>query len=196
MPVNTLHNKLIGLIQTKAAFPPEDRLRCEKYFEPVSVGRNTVLEAAGKVPKHLYFIGSGYLRLWHVDERGEEITTHLNCPPGFFTSYSAFMDGAPAPDTVTSVTPCELLCITRANLQRFFDESAAMKAFGFHVFQEAIRYNENRSRELATLTAEQRYRRLMDDYPGILQNVPVQYIASFLGIKPESLSRIRRSFIP
>lgn len=195
-PVTPIHDKLIQLIRTTTDFSDADRLRCERYFEPLSAPRNTVLEESGKIPKYLYFIGSGYLRLWYADERGEEITTHINCPPGFFTSYSAFTDRRPAPDSVSAITSCELLRITHADLVRFFEESPAMKSFGFYVFQEAIRYNENRSRELAVLTAGERYRRLMDEYPGILLNVPVQYVASFLGIKPESLSRIRRTFIP
>jgi Mn-dependent DtxR family transcriptional regulator len=56
-------------------------------------------------------------------------------------------------------------------------------------------YNENRSRELATLSAEERYKKMIINYPGILHNVPIQYIASFLGMKPESLSRIRKKLI-
>jgi CRP-like cAMP-binding protein len=70
--------------------------------------------------------------------------------------------------------------------------SPVMKDFSIRVFQQSIAYNENRSNELATLSAEQRYRKLIDSYPEILHNVPIQYIASFLGMKPESLSRIRK----
>lgn len=70
-----------------------------------------------------------------------------------------------------------------------------MKDFSILVFQESITYNENRSKELSTLNAEQRYIKLIKNYPGIIQNVPIQYIASFLGMKPESLSRIRRKLI-
>ena len=70
-----------------------------------------------------------------------------------------------------------------------------MKDFSISVFQQSITYNEKRSRELSVLNAEQRYLKLMNDYPEIIQNVPIQYIASFLGMKPESLSRIRRKII-
>ena len=69
------------------------------------------------------------------------------------------------------------------------------KDYGMQVLQESVIYNEERSKDLATLSAEQRYLKLMKSYPNIIQNVPLQYIASFLGIKPESLSRIRRNLI-
>lgn len=74
-------------------------------------------------------------------------------------------------------------------------QSTVFKDFSILVFQESLAYNENRSKELATLTAEQRYQKLIDNYPQILYNVPLQYIASFLGMNPKSLSRIRKEMI-
>jgi len=85
--------------------------------------------------------------------------------------------------------------ITKKDLDLLTQESTALKDFSISVFQQSIVYNENRSKELATLTAEQRYKKLIENFPSIIHNVPVQYIASFLGIKPESLSRIRRQMI-
>jgi hypothetical protein len=60
------------------------------------------------------------------------------------------------------------------------------------IFQEAFSNIQTRANDLATLSAEQRYKKLIETNADILQNVPIQYIASFLGMKPESLSRIRR----
>lgn len=62
----------------------------------------------------------------------------------------------------------------------------------YAVFQQSLVYNDNRSKELATLSGKERYRKFIKDYPHILQNVPLQYIASFLGMDPKSLSRIRK----
>lgn len=58
--------------------------------------------------------------------------------------------------------------------------------------EQALIYNEERTRDMILFSAEERYLKLMRSYPDILQNVPLQYIASYIGIKPESLSRIRR----
>jgi len=187
-----MHKKLLEYIASNITFQKKDIALIEKYFEPVLYPKNRILEEEGKVPLYLYYIVSGHLRLFHYNENGDEVTTHINCPPGFFTSYFNFINQTRSDENVECITDCELLRITKEDLDLLTAESEIMKDFSIRVFQQSITYNENRSRELASLTAEQRYVKLINNYPDILHNVPVQYIASFLGMKAESLSRIRR----
>ncbi|MBB6331560.1 CRP-like cAMP-binding protein [Chryseobacterium sediminis] len=190
-----MHNKLLQYMQSEHDFTLQETEAVKQYFEPVAFSKNTVIEEAGKIPHYLYYIVSGYLRLFYNDQNGSEVTTHINCPPGFFTSYSDFINGVVSENNVECITDTELLRISKENLDYLTAKSQAMKDFSISVFQQSIAYNENRSRELSVLNAEQRYLKLMKDYPEIIQNVPIQYIASFLGMKPESLSRIRRKII-
>jgi CRP-like cAMP-binding protein len=191
-----MQQKLIDFIRSGYSLSKEDEDLIVQYFEPVLFPKNRIIEEEGKVPKYLYYINSGYLRLFHYNENGDEVTTHINCPPGFFTSYSHFVKGTRSNENVECITECELLRITKADLEILTAQSIAMKDFSIEVFQQSLAYNENRSMELATLSAEQRYRKLIENYSGILHNVPIIYIASFLGMKPESLSRIRRKLAP
>ncbi|WP_276965904.1 Crp/Fnr family transcriptional regulator [Chryseobacterium sp.] len=190
-----MYDKLLQYMHSGYGFTQEETETVRKYFEPVAFSKNTIIEEAGRVPQYLYYIVSGYLRLFYTDEKGNEVTTHINCPPGFFTSYSDFINSTVSENTIESVTDSELLRISKENLDHLISQSQAMKDFSISVFQQSISYNEKRSRELSVLNAEQRYLQLMNDYPEIIQNVPIQYIASFLGMKPESLSRIRRKII-
>ncbi|AZB23160.1 Crp/Fnr family transcriptional regulator [Chryseobacterium bernardetii] len=190
-----MHEKLLQYIGSGHHFSQKEIEMVKEYFEPVSFSKNTVIEAAGKVPDYLYYIVSGYLRLFYMDQNGNEVTTHINCPPGFFTSYSHFISRTVSEHNVECITACELLRITKKDLDYLVNESQGMKDFSISVFQQSIAYNENRSRELSALNAEERYLKLLKDYPEIIQHVPIQYIASFLGMKPESLSRIRRKII-
>ncbi len=190
-----MHDKLLQYMHSGNDFTQEETEAVKKYFEPVAFSKNTTIEKAGRVPQYLYYIVSGYLRLFYADENGSEVTTHINCPPGFFTSYSEFINRTLSENTIESITDSELLRISKENLDHLISQSEAMKNFSISVFQQSITYNEKRSRELSVLNAEQRYLKLMNDYPEIIQNVPIQYIASFLGMKPESLSRIRRKII-
>lgn len=187
-----MHKKLLQYIASNITLPKKDIALIEKHFEPVLYPKNRIIEEEGKVPVYLYYIVSGYLRLFHYNENGDEVTTHINCPPGFFTSYFNFINQTRSDENVECITDCELLRITKQDLDALVAESEVMKDFSIRVFQQSITYNEHRSKELATLSAEQRYVQLVKNYPDILHNVPVQYIASFLGMKPESLSRIRR----
>gem|GEM_PF-70686 len=186
------HQTLISLISSQVTLSENDLKLCREYFEPVVLPKNFTAEEAGRIPSYLYYVNSGFMRLFYYNDQGDEITTHINCPPGFITSYQHFIHATTSNEFVECVTACDLLRITRGNLELLTTTSGAMKDFSIWVFQQSLQYNEARANQLATLTAEQRYRNLILHYPGIVQHVPLQYIASFLGIKPESLSRIRK----
>lgn len=190
-----MHDKLIKIIEVTTPLSADEILAVETAFEPVLFPKNRIIEEAGAVPKYLYFVVAGFVRLFYYDEQGNEITSHINCPPGFITSYFSFVQQTKAQDNVECVTECELLRISKASLDALFEQSEHLKNFSIAIFQESLAYNEKRANELATSSAEQRYRALLAKSPEILHHVPLQYIASFLGIKPESLSRIRRKIL-
>ncbi|KOY84476.1 cyclic nucleotide-binding protein [bacterium 336/3] len=187
--------KLYNLISQKSSLAQQDKILCEKYFEPVLLPKNRIIEEEGKIPKYLYFIVEGYLRLFYYDREGNEITTHINCPPGFITAYFDFIHQTKATENLECITESQLLRITKEDLDVLMEQSQRLKDFSIWVFQQSIIYNEQRTKDLATLTAEQRYFKLMENYPTVLHNVPLQYIASFLGMNPKSLSRIRKQII-
>lgn len=182
----------VKVFRQKAMLTASDLAICDQYFESVSAEKHTTLEGERKVPKHLYFLLSGYCRLFYTDDHGEEVTTHISGPGEFITSFLGFINNMPAKDQLECVTDCSLLRIKREDLEQLITSSETFKAFSLLIFQEAISSSVQRADELATADAEMRYRRLMDTRPDLIQHVPIQYIASFLGIKAPSLSRIRR----
>lgn len=190
-----LHDQLFRLIAERNTLSAVERELCHAAFRPVHCTKQQVLEQAGKVPQHLYFVLSGYVRLYHHNTKGDEVTTHINCPPGFITSYFNFINATVSNEVLECVTDCSLLRITKQDLDELTRASPTFKDFSIHVFQRSIAYNDRRNQELSTLSAEERYRTLLRNYPEMLLHVPLQYIASFLGMNPKSLSRIRRAII-
>lgn len=190
-----MHSQLLELISQTVLLTNGERTLCEQYFEPVLFPKNQVIEEEGKIPRYLYFVASGYVRLFHYNDKGDEVTTHINCPPGFITSYSNFINQVRSNENLECITACTLLRITKNDLDTLIQQSTAFKDFSIWVFQQSLSYNEDRAKELAALAAEERYQKLIDNYPQILHNVPLQYIASFLGMNPKSLSRIRKEII-
>ncbi|MVT43371.1 cyclic nucleotide-binding domain-containing protein [Chitinophaga oryziterrae] len=160
-------------------------------FRPLSCEKNTMLEKEGKVPEFLYFINSGFVRVFYWED-GKQITTHINCPPGFITSFNSFISAKPAPDNVECVTDCELLKITKEDLEWLYQRSTQWALFGKIIYEKSLAYNETRTKEMIGLSAEQRYLKLLENQPEIIRQVPLQYISSYLGIEPQSLSRIRK----
>ena len=187
--------KLIDTISKTVKLTEPDVELCSAYFKPLTTSKNSVIEEQDKFPQYLYFISSGFMRLFYYDENGDEVTSHLGSANDFFASFLSFIHQKKAKENVECITTCELLRISRPDLVTLIDSSESFKKFSLIIFEQAIASTEIRANDLATLAAEQRYKKLMETQPAILQNVPIQYIASYLGIKPQSLSRIRRQII-
>ena len=125
------------------------------------------------------------------DDNGDEITTQLSSPESFITSFLSYINQKKATDNLECITDCDLLRISRPKMLELIAASETFKNFSLIIFQEAITTTQSRANDLATLTAEIKYKKLLNEQPQLIQNIPLQYIASYLGIKPQSLSRIR-----
>ena len=184
--------QLLEVIARRVPLSLPDIELCSHAFEAVSLKKNAVVEAVGEVPQHLYFIGTGYMRLFYSDADGDEVTTHLGAAHDFLTPFLSFIHQQRAPENLACITACTVLRISRPRLVALIEASAAFKAFSLLIFEQAIADTSRRANSLATLTAEQRYRQLATARPDLILHVPVNYLASYLGISRESLSRIRR----
>ncbi|GAB3642596.1 Crp/Fnr family transcriptional regulator [Spirosoma arcticum] len=189
------HDKLLTLMRSLVTVTEADRVLLEAFFKPIAVVQHTRLVEPGQVARQLYFINQGYVRVFSTEDNGNEVTSHLNCQPGFITAFDSFIHQSPSTTCVECLTDCQLLAISRPNLDQLYLQSQHVAEFSRLIFEQSVSYNEQRAKDLVTLTAEQRYLKLLHHQPDIVQNVPLQYIASFIGIKPESLSRIRRQII-
>jgi CRP-like cAMP-binding protein len=186
---------LIEQISRHALLSAADIALCEAYFQPLQAAKGKVLEPQGVVPTHLYFVGEGVVRLYYTDAEGDEVSTHLAQPGEFVASFLSLIQATPARENVACVSDCQLLSISKPDLQALIAASEPFKQFSLLIFEQAMAASAQRANDLATLSAEQRYKKLLAEHPLLLQKVPVQIIASYLGIQPESLSRIRRQLL-
>ena len=187
---------LFQYIEEFLPMPESNRQQCREHFQPVRLPKGMYLQEAGEVPRTHNFVVSGFLRNFTLDEKGQEITTDLNSGPRFFTSYPYFMDQAVSPDNIVALTDCELLCVDRAGVEKLMEVGGnVIREFSALVMQQAWEDEKQRLQDMANLTAEQRYVKFVETQPNLMKHVPLQYIASYLGIQPESLSRIRRKVI-
>ena len=135
------------------------------------------------------------MRLFYYDENEEEQTTFLCSQSGFITSFSSFVNQTKATENVECITECELLKISHLDAKQLVEKSEFFKNLFLSIFEKSISLSSLRANDLAMLNGEQRYQKIMDQHPHFIQNIPLQYIASYLGIKPQSLSRIRKNMI-
>lgn len=188
-----MYQVLFKTVSNVMEMPSYDKSLCYKYFEPVNFPKNTIVEDRNKIPEYQYFVASGIMRNFYYDASGCAITTDLNFAPRFFTSYNNFVNRSISNEIIECVTDCQLLRATRDNVDTMFAESIILKDYTIKYLEGIFAEERARITELTTLTAERRYLNLMDKAPKIILTVPLQHIASYLGIKPETLSRIRKN---
>ncbi len=190
-----MYRVLFETVSSIMEMTEHDKTLCLKYFEPVTFPKNTIVEDANKIPQYQYFVVSGIMRNYFYNALDEAVTTDLNYSPRFFTSYNNFVKRSISGEIIECVTDCELLRVKRDDVDILFAESFILKDFTIRYLEKVFEEERARITELTTLSAEQRYINLMSKAPNIILGVPLQHIASYLGIKPETLSRIRKKII-
>lgn len=157
-----------------------------------TVAAGTLLVEAGRVCRHLYFLESGLMRFF-VWKDGRDVTKFFTEAPYAFTSQRSFAGQQPATENVEALEDSILWQLPAAAAFALLDVVPAWATFVRRLTQQVQHYTETILEELQTETAEARYRALLRDRAHLVQRVPVRHLASYLGIAPQSLSRIRRN---
>jgi CRP-like cAMP-binding protein len=160
------------------------------YFEPAKIQKNEFIIRQGQICQYLYFINNGLLRMFYL-KGGVEITRFFSCENEFASALTSFLTRKPTIENIQALEDCYVLKLSYNNLQVLYRTHPAWESFFRQLFQEAYIILTQRIEGLITKTAEERYNDLMNERPELIQRVPQQYIATFLGITPVSLSRIR-----
>ncbi|MCF0063231.1 Crp/Fnr family transcriptional regulator [Dyadobacter chenwenxiniae] len=185
------YTKLFDYIEQILILPESDKDAIRDSFKPAFVPKNTIIEPAGRIPDYHNFIVAGYMRNYYLDEDNNEITTDLNEGSRFFTSYSHFMNRTVSNENLHCITDCKLLRISRQEVESRASVSSTQKEYTIRILQKHLQQDKDRINDLVNLTAEGRYRKLLIEKPDILKNVPLRYIASYLGITQRHISRLR-----
>ncbi|CAL2075411.1 Crp/Fnr family transcriptional regulator [Tenacibaculum sp. 190524A05c] len=190
--INSLFQSFFDYVRHLVDIPESDQEECKKIFEPVFVKKGTIIEQEGTVHKYHNFIVSGHMRNFHHDENGNEVTTDINSGPRFFTSYYHFINQTVSNENLHCITDCELLRITKKNVDKASHIGLTSQEYTEKVLHFHLESSKQRIIDFTTLSGKERYIKLMKAHPSIVQNVPLIYIASYLGLNPGSLSRIRQ----
>jgi CRP-like cAMP-binding protein len=147
---------------------------------------------AGEVAGQLFFVGAGLLRYYFLDEAsGEERTGQFFDEGQVFTDAASFLLEAPATQSIQALEACEVLRLPRSAVYAAYERDHAMERFGRVMVETALVGSQRRAANLLTLPPEERYRIFVQSRQEVARRVPQYLIASYLGITPEALSRIR-----
>ncbi|HNW49456.1 MAG TPA: Crp/Fnr family transcriptional regulator [Prolixibacteraceae bacterium] len=147
----------------------------------------------GEICNKVLFFDKGYFRFFHFDYNGNEITSDFIFAPGFVTSYTSFLTGKPSFVNVQSMDDTKVLEFRKADLYSFYDRDKNVERLGRLIAESVAKNSEEHLFLLLNQPAEIRYKNLIDNYPEFIKTIPLQYIASYLGITQETLSRMRKT---
>jgi CRP/FNR family transcriptional regulator, anaerobic regulatory protein len=186
-----MYQDLVPVLNRFVELGDEEIKALEPRVELLKLKKNKPFIDEGKIANHIAFIKSGYLRVY-FNKDGDEITRDITSANSFITSLTSFITKKPSFEIVSTITDSELLLISRESLNFLYQNYNNWQMIGRRVVEEMFVRLQKRVYSLLTASAEERYMQLMDEKPDILKNIPLQYIASYLGITSQSLSRLRR----
>ncbi|WP_422082966.1 Crp/Fnr family transcriptional regulator [Ulvibacterium sp.] len=158
-----------------------------------SFNRSDLITEAGTTERYFYFVLEGVQALYILNERGEKVVlgfSYSGSPSGVFDS---FIYKTPSFTFLEALKPSKMLAINWENYQSLFELYPDFQTWGHHFFRDILIGRLYREVELLTLSAEERYIRFMQRCPKELQVIPQKYLASYLNMKPETFSRLRKS---
>lgn len=146
----------------------------------------------GETCKEVAFVLKGIFRSFYISDKVEEITYCITFPDNLMTAYSSFITGQRTIENIQAITDVELLIIPKSAIDELVSKNPNWIKFLKIVAEQQYIELEKRIFQLQKNNAFQRYSDLLINQPEYIQNIPLQYLASYLGITQRHLSRIRR----
>lgn len=164
----------------------------ESLAKQVTIKKKSRLLTEGEICNYAVFVNKGCLRSFSVNSKGVEHIVQLAFEDNWISDLYSYVSELPSILSIESIEDCELLLFYKKDMELLYEKIPAMERWMRLLLQNAYVAVQRRLNASLSITAEERYAELLHSHPDITNRVPLIHIASFLGITPESLSRIRR----
>jgi CRP/FNR family transcriptional regulator, anaerobic regulatory protein len=175
----------------QVGFSSEQAAEIASKFSYQELAKGDLFVKSGVVSKTLAYLEDGQLQYYSIDANGDERTTYISLANTFVASLLSLLNEVPARENIRAVSASKIWVIQKEELLKLRTKIEGFKDFYIGLLEWQICCIDKGKFDLITLTAEQRYEKLLKEEPEIIQQVPLQYIASMLAITPRHLSRLR-----
>lgn len=161
------------------------------WEKKLTLSRKEYLKVAGSIDLNLYYVINGSLRIFVIDEF-EENTIRFGYKNNLITSLDSFISETPSEYYIQALKKTELKVIGKSTLKRLIESSNELRENWIKSLEQIIFQQLERERDILTSSPLERYNRVFKRSPQLFQEIPNKYIASYLRMSPETLSRIKK----
>ena len=184
--------ELIAYLEKFGHLTPTEKSTIISFFKPIMLEKGQYFVESGRICKQLGFVTAGVCRSCYYDKSGNDFTRYFIYEGRFIGDINAYQDKVPALEYLEAITDCELLVLARSD---FAELETLISGWSALFAKLNARVLENKMKMSSNMLAQDAYTRYLNflaHYPGLGNRVPQSMLASFLGVTPSSLSRIRR----
>lgn len=178
-------------IHHSIALSPDDLKAITTYFKPSAISKGDFFSRSGRYCEKLSFVQSGYLRVF-FEANDREVTQWISPPNYFITDLSSYIYRQPGRWNIQALTDCTMLDLSRDDYDALSKEVPVWKDLDRLFIVKCFGMLEERVFSHLYMSAEERFNLMMKTQPELFNVVPLQYLASMLGMTPETLSRLRK----
>jgi CRP-like cAMP-binding protein len=183
--------KLISSLQSIIDLTPKETEYINELFKEKQIKKGDFFLEEGQVCKQVGFIIKGLIR-YYINHDGEDKTYAFAQESNFVCNYDSFIPQTPSTKIIQALEDCEILQISYTDLQTFYKSIRHGERFGRLVIEQVFIQTLKDLSSFYTDTPEYRYERFIKQHPDLEQRISQYHIASYVGVKPQSLSRIRK----
>ncbi|WP_298517127.1 Crp/Fnr family transcriptional regulator [uncultured Kordia sp.] len=170
-----------------------DRIHDEDlWYKEITLERNEYLKVKGTVDTNMYLVKSGSLRIFVIDEF-EEQTIRFGYRNNLIAALDSFLNGKPSEFYIQALKKTTVKAIRKEDYINFINASTENRKLWLAILESFVLQQMERERDILTSSPLERYHRVLQRSPQLFQEIPHKYIASYLRMTPETLSRIKKS---
>lgn len=158
----------------------------------ISIPRKHKIIEEHKIQKNLFYLTSGLVRGFYINDKGEEITIRFLNNQGWVTNYSALIGQIPSQYIFQTLEPAELIILPFDLVKKGYQQFRGLETFGRLIAENVLKQQQERIESFQFLNAEQRYLQFIEKYPALFNRISVSHLCTYLGIQRQSLTRIRK----